>query len=406
MTQLNRKTPLYRIALWGALVLCLIGIWYLVTRIPPNVIAYGDSVQYWAAGRLSLKGENPYSAELVLNLRYQAGNFDHISPYAIAMVLYPPWTLPFLLPFGVLDYPPSRLLWFIFHLVVVFFSARLIWRLYRGPDRLPWVAYLVAFSFTPTLYALLMGHFSTFHLAGVAGFLYFITHPRPKWWFDLAAGACATLVTFKPQLLYLFLVALVFWVIEQRRWLILVGMGLFIILGSSIPVLLNPGVFGHYWEAISNYPVGIWATPTIGMVIRRAVGYDIEWLQMLPSIFGLLWFLFYWRRQHKVWDWRAAMPVLILASFVTSSYMWPFDMVALLLPVLAVTIELIQNRQILATGILFLTYIGINSGTVYHFLFIHNYYYLFWLAPAWLGWYLLGELQVRSDSGSISEVIP
>jgi hypothetical protein len=264
--------------------------------------------------------------------------------------------------------------------------------MYQGSKEKYWVAFLVAFSFSPTLYVLLMGHITTLHLLGVIGFLYFITRPAPdQRSSDLAAGASIALISIKPQLLLLFGLAVLIWVIARRRWFVFLGGIASVVLLSIIPMILDPRVFNHFWRAVSSYPVGIWASPALGTVLRRAIGYEIEWLQLVPTLLGMVWLIFYWRRHAGKWDWLEQSPVLILASFVTSPYMWPYDMVVLLLPVLKVFIDLVPSgdrRSLILMTVLFL---AISLVTFYHFLFVHNYYYLFWLAPTYLGWYLLGE---------------
>ena len=63
---LNKTRRLY----WTLFLLCLLRIWYLLSNwLPEIVVTYGDTVPYWAAGRLSLRGENPFAVDGVLKLR-------------------------------------------------------------------------------------------------------------------------------------------------------------------------------------------------------------------------------------------------------------------------------------------------------------------------------------------------
>ena len=156
-------------------------------------------------------------------------------------------------------------------------------------------------------------------------------------------------------------------------------------------------VFFQFWEAITNYSVGSWASPAIGTVLRRTFGYHIEWLQILPSILGFIWFIYYWFKHHRQWDWLEQTPILIFASYLTSAYMWPYDMVVLMLPILQVSIELIHTKEKRKIGPMFFLFFLINAATVYHFIYIHNYYYLFWLVPAYLLWYLIGKWVAKTE---------
>jgi hypothetical protein len=64
-------------------------------------IAVDDFVEYWSAGRLSLKGAYTYSPGELLALERQAGwRYGEPTP-----MWNPPWTLPLIMPFGIFDYP-------------------------------------------------------------------------------------------------------------------------------------------------------------------------------------------------------------------------------------------------------------------------------------------------------------
>ncbi len=113
-----RDQSAYRILTWIALTFCIFGIYYLVFIKNSISIPFGDSVNYWAAGKLMLNGNNPYLSENVLELRYLAGNFTDFPPNAIFQIMYPPWAMPFMLPLGLFDYPISSLFWLIFHIII------------------------------------------------------------------------------------------------------------------------------------------------------------------------------------------------------------------------------------------------------------------------------------------------
>jgi hypothetical protein len=361
------------------------------------VVKYGDSVQYWAAGRLTLMGENPYSAAWIQEFRHRANIFIDFPEDSPSMMLYPPWSIPFMLPFGIFNYNLSRLAWFAFHLVIMYFCAMIIWRMYQGPKKYYWFAIVITFMFSPTLYMLLMGHITSLHLLGLLGFLYFIGKQNQSNWTDLAAGACAGLMTIKPQLLFIFMLAILLWVISKHRWWILIGLGLLIFIGTIIPYSFNSQVISLYWSAMKNYSVGAWASPAIGTVLRRAVGYHIEWLQIIPSIIGFFWLFYYWFKNRKEWNWFETAPVLIFATYLASAYYWPYDMVVLLLPILIIFTILLRNPQKQTFMLILISYLLIFTLTVYHFLFIHNYYYYFWLVPAYLAWYLLGKWIAKKE---------
>ena len=168
-----RRTPAYKIFVISTAIISFIALILIIFN-DPELAAIGDSVQYWAAARLMLSGENPYAGEMVLNLRHDVGNFAEFPQDAISMMLYPPWTLPWFFAGGLLDYSYFRIAWLLLHICLVFLSVNLIWNFYKGPRQFLWLGLLVAFAFEPTILLLGTGHITILHLLGLIGFLYFI----------------------------------------------------------------------------------------------------------------------------------------------------------------------------------------------------------------------------------------
>lgn len=400
MTSSIRKNPAYRIIIWIVALSYFIAILFLVFINRSISIPFGDSVNYWAAGQLMLNGDNPYLSENVLDLRYTAGNFTDFPPNAIFQIMYPPWAMTLLLPLGIFDYTVSSLLWLIIHVTVIIFSANHIWKIYNGPQDKKYILYLATIFFAPTFIVLVMGHFTTLHLLGLVGFLYFLQKSNDEPNKEFAAGFCAAIVLIKPQLLYLFLIALLIWTIHHRRWKMILGGMTFIVSTSFISIVLNPLIFNQYVEAFSSYSLGVWATPTLGTVLRafslNLIGRDIEWLQVLPILFGLAWLMFDYRKHHKTWDWEEELPLVILVSFVTCPYMWTYDMIVLLIPVISITIKLIEQPNRIIMGILGIIFIIMNLSTIILHRFYDDFWFV-WYAPGILVLYLIG-LRISSTN--------
>src|SRR5262245_56213452 len=88
------------------------------TVLPPD-----DFVEYWAAARLTLEGKNPYDGELLLPLQQHAGR-DTKEPI---MMWNPPWSMPAVLPLGLLGAREAQLLWLLLHFLVTGFCADRLW---------------------------------------------------------------------------------------------------------------------------------------------------------------------------------------------------------------------------------------------------------------------------------------
>ncbi len=147
-------------------------------------------------------------------------------------------------------------------------------------------------------------------------------------------GLFVFLASLKPHLLLpLWLFFLVFWAFRQRRsqtW-ILAASG--IVIANIIVVALRPAVYSDYVLAASstNGPA-IWATPTVGTVLRVAIAGAPKWVVFLPSVCGLLISLILWGKWSRDFTWERHLDMILLLSLVTASYAWIFDW-AILLPI-------------------------------------------------------------------------
>lgn len=200
---------------WSAPVpdLCVLG-WQLRRFDARATVVVGDFVEYWAAGRLCWQGENPYALELLAPLQQSAGS----SKPRPLLMHNPPWALTLVLPFALLDYGPAQLAWTLLLLAILLLSTDLLWRVYAGPLKQRWLAWVLGLFFAPSLFALNIGQLSPLLLLGLAGSLWFAR--REQWFW---AGVAATLLIIKPQLFYLFWPALAFGVVATRRWQLVGG---------------------------------------------------------------------------------------------------------------------------------------------------------------------------------------
>lgn len=280
-----------------------------------------DFTQYWAAGRIQLAGGNPYSPEEMLREQWPAGWRGEIP----LMMWNPPWTIPLVLPLARLPYNMARTLWLLISFVALILSVDVIWRVYGGSAENRWVSWLLAVFYVPTLATLAVGQIGPLLLVGIAGFCW---AAKVRRW--ALAGVLAFLLAIKPQLVYLFWPALALWAVHRRCWRALAGCALAIIVTSAIAIALNPPIFGHYlYSALTISPLG-WVPPTLGSALRRELGMEHRWLQFAPTLLGGAWFAAYWWRQRHTWDWLQQMPVILLASLITTSFGWSYDNVVLL----------------------------------------------------------------------------
>jgi hypothetical protein len=85
--------------------------WKLTTHITVDYIAY------WSAAKLAITGGNPYSTNAMLLKEQENGWPENSGQVGLPadyahMMFNPPWTVFFILPFGVVDYLTSRAIFF------------------------------------------------------------------------------------------------------------------------------------------------------------------------------------------------------------------------------------------------------------------------------------------------------
>src|SRR5713101_5883396 len=268
------------------------------TIMPPD-----DFVEYWAAGRLNAQGENPFDGAKLLPLEKEAGRetfpVDSSGHEAAVMMWNPPWTLPVVMPIGLLDARLSQLLWLLLNLAVIVFCADWAWRYYQGPAAYRWLAWALAFTFVPTFIVLRAGQIGPLILLGIVGFL----HYERKGQLFLAGAACV-LIAIKPHLLFLFWIALVLWAVDGMlsrpqldqgstawpipgprkhgtRWMVLLGGIVTGLIATAIAIFCNPSVCQQYWHALTHHPPEEWVSLTIGSILRLLLGENRFWLQFV-----------------------------------------------------------------------------------------------------------------------------
>ncbi len=340
----------------------------------------GDFIAYWSAGRLLSEGANPYDWRALLTLQEPLGWAEDFPN----MMYYPPWALPLVLPFGTMPFVAARLLWLALNAALVLICADWIWRFYGGATSHRAVAWLVSLIFVPTLIALQMGQIGAVLLLGIIGFLN-SERRRSDW----LSGAFLLLPAVKPQLVYLFGLAVLIWAIDRRRWAVLLGGILSLLTGVAVALAFDPQVLMQYRYAFT-YPPSQNITPTLGAILRLIFGEERTWLQYVPCAAGVVWFAYYYSRHRRAWHWSAQAPVLILVSFLTTAYgAWVFDLVVLLLPILQIGATAMANRDPRTIRLAVACFLGIDAVALAMNLAEVTYPAFIWMTPTILVAYLL-----------------
>lgn len=351
-----------------------------------------DFVEYWSASRLLLDGGNPYSPEELLQLQQSVG-----WPGAAPLIMWnPPWTFPLTLPFAMVSFSLGQFAWLLVHLLIVLISTQRLARLYENSSGTCRIEWLVALSFVPTVFVIIIGQISPMVLAGLTGFLVLERKGR-----GLLAGAALAIVSIKPHLLYLFWLALCLWLCREGYWRIVLGALTVFLIFALIPLYFDRNIYDQYFELFALD--GILqpfdqATPTLRNIFPLLLGRSDRWLQGLPTASGIVWLLYYWRRHKLHWQWSEELPLLLLVSVTTSFFAWTYDHVVLLPALIEVTAWVKQTRLPWYRSWAVLGYLAINGvHAVMRFWFAEEFGYS-WLAPAVLLCYIVYRIEKRSKA--------
>ncbi len=422
-------------------------------RFPPH-----DFVEYYAAGKLNLQGQNPYNPQLLLPIEIEAGRkLDEA-----VMMWNPPWTLTLVMPFSLIDANTAKVVWVLVDLVLLIFCIDQLWKIYAHPKSWRLLPYLFVLTYFPLLTLLISGQIGIWLLLGITLFLKWEKTERYFW-----AGAITVLMAIKPHLFYLFWVMVFFWGC-RRRYSLLFGGIIAGLISSIIPILFNSEVWSQYRvELLQNPPVQ-WRSLTLGSVIR-----EIEVLyfshqdyknhfseQFIPLLFGSMWFLFYYwryipgftlvqswlskrssrfstipadiplsvaplaapattdqmqlgRHSHSTsFSWVNEIPKLLLVSFITSAYgAWLFDMVVLLPAVIhLLSLAVSYSDRLKENGrsnsslkwLLGLWIVLNGLGLTLHLMNFSSFHFI-WYAPFLTLYYFYGVRVLKSKDGPFSQ---
>jgi hypothetical protein len=291
---------------------------------PPHLY---DFITYWSAGRLFLTGGHPYSMTAMLATERSQG-WAYTQPL---MTFCPPWGLPIL---AVMSLPPFRAAqigWFAISLILNCFSALGLWNYFGGEKRIAWIAVLVCATFIPMGGAEQLGQITPLILASLTAFLLLLRSER-----YFFAGVILLGFGAKPHLLYLVLLAILFWVVKKRAWTTLAGAAASYGTATIAALVYNPNSQDYLRH---TFGAAVEVTCSVGGALRSIFGVQQLWLQFLPCFFGIAWFLSYWVKHRRQWDWQAHLPLLLIVSIASSPYFWFHDFILILPALIAVAVR-------------------------------------------------------------------
>lgn len=315
-----------------------------------DVYVNSDFMSLWAGGRAILMDLDPYDPVVWRPLIAYFGN----TSLPNARILYPLWTFLLTLPFALPDVGWAAAAWIAFSFLalagtIILFPFRLGEKVdeaggtKRGASVLGvLVLVLGSFTFRATLVTLRNGQMAAIMLFVLALFLILIERDRPFF-----AGLMLALTALKPNPFILFMPSIGLWLIYRQRWRAVAGSaagGLFLLAASW---LVQPGWLFEWFKVKSRANLAL-ITPTAWGLSWEItpVWWPLLGLLLTIVVTGTLgWLLFIDERMEAA----HVVSLSITASLLITPYIWVYDHLLLLIPLLLIFTRMRQRS--LATGI-------------------------------------------------------
>lgn len=356
-------------------------VWFLSAHQQKIRSAVGsrDSIEYWAAGKLLVHGQNPYSESDVLALERSAG-FAAPNPLMVRM---PPWCLWMVLPLGYLNAFWAWVVWLAILFASLIFGIRSSWRMYGKGDRPSAAFLLTGYLFAPVAACVVSGQIGLLLLLGLAVFL---LHEREH---PFLAGAVLLIPVVKPHIFVLMWPVLAVWILTRRKWPILAGFLSALVLAVVLAFVLDVHIFAHYREMMQQEAIQNEFKPSFSGVIRALFFRNHFWMQFVPVAIGLLWSAQYYWKNRLQWNWQQHGPALLVASALTTPYSWMSDEVILIPAMLQAVLWLQQAKLRVSSQLIIILFVCLDlllllivkaqvaPGTGIYF----------WSSLVWFSWY-------------------
>jgi hypothetical protein len=134
------------------------------------------------------------------------------------------------------------------------------------------------------------------------------------------------------------------------------------------------------------YPLNFWPTSTLGTFIRQIIDTNKFYLQFIPLIAGLIWFLVYWQKRGKTLDWSSQLPLIVLVSLTTTPYAWTTDYSVIIIGVIQISVLFMVSQWNIIKGMIFAVYWIADCLITF---LIANQNWFWWFTGVLLIWYIL-----------------
>lgn len=155
-----------------------------------------------------------------------------------------------------MGFTTGQFLWLLLHVCLILISAQQLWRIYSNSGQSSRLSWVVALTFVPAVFVLIIGQITPLVLAGLTWFLY--SERKQNYW---VMSASLVVLSIKPHLLYLFWIIFLLWVFDKRLWRLGLSAALLGLSAVLLPVLFDNRVYSEYFALYGvtgiSKPIGL-----------------------------------------------------------------------------------------------------------------------------------------------------
>jgi hypothetical protein len=346
----------------------------------------GDFLAYWSAAHLFVNEGNPYSQAEMRQLQQQTSPDRFINNDGFINAWNPPWLILLLLPVGILPFSIAFPIWIFCNTFLIGLALLISWKLCVGDQR-SWgilFVFLSGFLYVETISYLAIGQITSIVLLGIVLFIWFLDRDL-----DILAGVALLLTTIKPHISYFFLILVFIWIIQNRRWKVVIGFISVALISSVIFWVIIPRWLTDYISLLNNLPFNLLYTSTFSSLISDK--FNISIFKYLPVL--LIFLIKPLKQIIRREGWLTATNLALLVSIPLSPYGFNFDHVVLL-PSLVQIIAWSSTNEIprkytyfIVVGLIVINLIIAKMLSINGL----EYYWFFWIPIPLLGIYLLAR---------------
>ena len=313
---------------------------------------------FWLAGRMILDGQNPYDETQYL-AGHDANDMDwrpnNIFPYPLPLTL-------FCIPLGFFSMQTAYVFWQIVTLLLIALTIYILLRHWQDKSHhnmlVPIFFFLLFWG--PLYLTTHAGTFSIFSLLVLLGAILLLEKDK-----SLLAGIVLALTMLKPpQGLTILLLAGV-WFLARRDWKAIIGVGIGGLVILIVGLIQDPQWIQKFLgagDAVMARTLGVhsnvWAFAYLACDGASPCSTLLGGTLSLSLLGGAS--LLLWRNQAK-WSAWEAMNVIIPVGFVSTIYLWAYDQLPYILPIVWIVGTLTQKQRNIILAFIFLILVNLIS---------------------------------------------